>query len=154
MEFGSDYKMRLAVENDAAIIAALVDTAYSKWVPVVGRNPLPMDVDYTEAVKTHRFDLLYKDARIAALIETYAAQDCLFLENLCVSPDFQRQGIGVKLLAYAEQLARAAGRDLIKLDTNKLFTGNVELYHRTGYLTDWEKPVIGGVHVRMSKPLD
>ena len=146
--------------EDAAIITDLVKAAYAKWVPLIGRNPLPMDVDYTQALKTHRFDLLFDaalkpdtDKTLAALIETRKALDCLFLENLCVSPSYQRQGIGQRLLAQAERIARQSGHDLIKLDTNKLFTGNVELYRRMGYVIDWEKPVQGGIHVRMSKAL-
>lgn len=152
------FTLRRAAHADAEIIAALVMAAYTKWVPLIGRNPLPMDVNYAAALKMHRFDLLFDavnqpDKILAALIETREAQDCLFLENLCVSPSYQRQGIGQRLLALADDIARQNGHDLIKLDTNKSFTGNVELYHRTGYVTDWEKPVQGGVHVRMSKAL-
>ena len=113
-----------------------------------------MDVDYNKAIKTHRFDLLYQDQTLAALLETYPAKDCLFLENLCVSPDYQRCGLGTVLLNHTEEIAREAGHKFIRLDTNKLFTGNVELYHRTGYVTEWEKPVTGGVHVRMCKALN
>ena len=149
----SEYKIRLAGPNDAPAIDALTHAAYSKWVPLIGRNPLPMNVDYDEAIKTHRFDLLHSGETLAALAETYEAEDCLFLENLCVSPAYQRQGMGQLLLAHVEDIARAASRDLIRLDTNKLFTGNVDLYLRVGYVTDWEKPVQGGVHVRMSKRL-
>ena len=149
----SEYKIRLADLNDVPAIDALTHAAYAKWVPLIGRNPLPMDVDYNEAIKTHRFDLLHSCEELAALVETHEAEDCLFLENLCVSPAYQRQGIGQLLLAHVEDIARAASRDLIRLDTNKLFTGNVDLYLRLGYVIDWEKPVQGGVHVRMSKRL-
>jgi len=148
------YKIRLAAQDDVEAIHDLTHLAYSKWVPLIGRNPLPMDVDYAQAIQSHRFDLLYKGQTLAALIETYLAEDCLFIENLCVSPNFQRQGLGKIFLEHAERIAAEAGHTSIRLDTNKLFTGNVELYHRTGYVTEWEKPVTGGIHVRMCKTLN
>ncbi len=56
--------LRLADPSDADAIRTLTREAYAKWVPVTGREPLPMRVDYAEAVKTHRFDLLsYLTAR-------------------------------------------------------------------------------------------
>jgi hypothetical protein len=48
--------LRIAEASDADAIRTLTREAYAKWVPVTGREPLPMRVDYAEAVKTHRFD--------------------------------------------------------------------------------------------------
>jgi hypothetical protein len=41
-----------------------------RQVPIVGREPMPMTADYAEAVRKHRFDLLYVEGKLAALIET------------------------------------------------------------------------------------
>ena len=49
--------MRQAVAADAAAVRALTREAYAKWVAVTGREPLPMRVDYVEALAKHRFDL-------------------------------------------------------------------------------------------------
>ena len=43
---------------DAAAIRDLTRAAYAKWIPVIGREPMPMIADYDEAVRRHRFDLL------------------------------------------------------------------------------------------------
>ena len=40
--------------EDAHIVRALVRSAYAKWVPVIGREPLPMVADYDRAVRTTR----------------------------------------------------------------------------------------------------
>ena len=58
-----------ATAEDAGAIRSLTREAYSKWVPVLGREPLPMTADYAEAVKKHRIDLLYLDGKLVALIE-------------------------------------------------------------------------------------
>lgn len=153
MPHDQTYNLRRAEATDAADIRDLVNAAYGKWVPLIGRNPLPMDVDYDEALRRHRFDLLQRDGKLVGLIETYTGEDCLYLENLCIAPDAQRQGLGQRLLVCVEEIARKEGHIKIRLDTNKLFSGNVELYQRTGFVVEWEKPVIGGVHVHMFKVL-
>lgn len=147
------YQLRQAEAEDAGDIHDLVHAAYAKWVPLIGRNPLPMDVDYHEVIQRHRFDLLHSDGKLVGLIQTYEGEDCLYLENLCIAPNAQRQGLGQQLLARVEDMARKDGHTQIRLDTNKLFAGNVELYHRTGFETEWEKPVTGGIHVHMCKRL-
>jgi len=60
--------LRLARAEDADAIRALTREAYVKWVGVIGREPLPMKVDYAEALRKHRFDLLHVGDRLAALI--------------------------------------------------------------------------------------
>ena len=49
----------VAREQDADATLMLTREAYAKWVAVTGREPLPIRIDYSEAVKRHRFDLLY-----------------------------------------------------------------------------------------------
>ena len=49
--------LRTATKEDVFAIRALIRDAYAKWVPLIGREPLPMTADYALAVRTHRFDL-------------------------------------------------------------------------------------------------
>lgn len=143
--------LRRAVPADAPAIRALTRLAYAKWVPVAGREPLPMRADYDAAVRDHRIDLLYRDGALAALIETVAEADHLLIENVAVSPDFQGRGLGRILMAHAERLAVAAGYVEVRLYTNKLFSANVALYQRLGYRIDREEALNGGTAVHMSK---
>jgi ribosomal protein S18 acetylase RimI-like enzyme len=145
--------LRSATPADASAIRALTREAYAKWVPVIGREPMPMTVDYVEAVQKHRIDLLYRSGELAALIEMVAQVDCFLIANVAVSPAFQRRGFGRKLLAHAEQVAASLGYDEIKLYTNKLFAENVRLYGRLGYRVDREEEFKIGLVVHMSKPL-
>ena len=142
-----------AVASDAAEVRKLTRDAYAKWVPLIGREPKPMTADYAEAVRNHRIDLLHLEGTLAALIETIAEADHLLVENVAVSPAFQGQGLGRKLMARAEQLAAAAGYREIRLYTNKLFAENVALYRRLGYRIDREEVLAHGIAVHMSKPV-
>jgi GNAT superfamily N-acetyltransferase len=147
-------EMRQAVAGDAAAIRALTRAAYAKWVPVIGREPLPMVADYEAAAAKHRFDLLYVDGVLAALIETIAKEDHLLIENVAVDPAFQKRGLGRKLMAHAEMVAAQAGYGMLRLYTNKSFAENVTLYQRLGYAVDREEEFRGGFTVYMSKRIN
>jgi ribosomal protein S18 acetylase RimI-like enzyme len=144
---------RQGVATDATAIRDLTRAAYAKWVPVIGREPKPMTADYTQAVLKHRFDLIYINGKRAALIETIMETDYLLIENVAVSPSFQKRGLGRKLMAHAEKLATSSGFSEIKLYTNKLFTENIQLYAKLGYHVDREEAFLGGFLVHMSKPV-
>lgn len=144
--------LRVADENDAEAIRALTRQAYAKWVRLIGREPLPMRIDYSEAVRKHRFDLLYVGDRLAALIETVPEGDRLLIENVAVLPAFQGRGFGKRLLSLAEELAQSLRLAGTRLYTNKLFIENIRLYEALGYRFEREEPLNGGIAVHMTKP--
>src|SRR5579863_2551685 len=117
--------LRQAVAADATAIRALTRVAYAKWVPLIGREPKPMTADYEEAVRNLRFDLLYAEGELAALIETIWGTGHLLIENLAVAPALQGRGLGRVLMAHVEQLAVASGFPETRLYTNKLFAENL-----------------------------
>ena len=59
--------------------------------------------------------------------------DHLLLENIAVLPSAQRRGVGARLLALAEDEARARGLGEIRLYTNEAMTENLAYYPRHGY---------------------
>jgi ribosomal protein S18 acetylase RimI-like enzyme len=144
--------LRRAGDADAEAIGEVTREAYAKWVAVIGREPLPMTVDYAAAVRRNRFDLLFVGDRLAALIETTPEADQLLIVNVAVRPAFQGQGYGVRLLTLAEQLAEAAGLAGTRLYTNKRFVENLRLYAALGYGVEREEALSGGVAVHMAKP--
>ena len=83
---------------DVAAITALTRLAYAKRVPLVGREPLPMQADYSVAITRHRFDLMFVGSDLVGLIETLLRPDDLLIENVAVAPDFQRRGLGRTLM--------------------------------------------------------
>jgi GNAT superfamily N-acetyltransferase len=140
----SELVFRRADENDAETVRALTHAAYAKWVPVIGRRPKPMNVDYEHAVRAHVIELAYEDGELAGVIELVPAADHLLLENLAVVPARQRQGLGRRLMARVEALARAQGKKQVRLYTNKAFTSNLAFYQKLGYALEREEPVKGG----------
>lgn len=143
--------LRLALAEDAEAIRALTREAYAKWVAVTGREPLPMRVDYAEAITKHRFDLVHASGELVALIETVPDGNYLLIENVAVAPRAQGHGYGKFLLAHAETLATSSGLKGTRLYTNKLFSANLQLYEALGYRVDREEELNGGIAVHMSK---
>jgi ribosomal protein S18 acetylase RimI-like enzyme len=148
----NELMFRRAEEDDAETVRALTHAAYAKWVPVIGRKPKPMNADYEHAVRAHIIELAYLDGELAGLIEVIPASDHLLLENLAVAPAHQRKGIGHRLMAHVEALARVQGLPVVRLYTNKAFATNLEFYKKLGYKIEREEPIkSGGFLVHFAK---
>ncbi|MIL09746.1 N-acetyltransferase [Salmonella enterica subsp. enterica] len=147
------YLLRPATLDDAEAIARLVNDAYAKWEPVIGRKPMPMTVDYRQAVGRNDFALLFDQEQLVGLIEAIRQDDCIWIENVAVTPDRQGAGIGQRLLAHAEELAKTAGRKEVRLLTNADFKSNVTFYRKFGYAVSHVEPFMGGQTVYMVKRL-
>lgn len=143
--------IRLAAIDDAAAVTALTRSAYSKWVSVIGREPLPMRADHAAHIRDHRADLLFVGEELAALVETIERDDDVLIENVAVDPRFQKRGYGRSMVAYAEQLARDAGLTTVRLYTNQMFQENLRLYASLGYEVEREEALNGGVAIHMVK---
>ncbi|MDN8618741.1 GNAT family N-acetyltransferase [Variovorax ginsengisoli] len=147
------FHFRRAGEEDAPAVRSLSRAAYAKWVPVIGREPLPMKANYEAAVREHLIDLLEVDGMLAALVEMIPESEWLLIENLAVAPTFQRRGCARILLERAQETALALRLKGLRLFTNKLFESNVDLYLRYAFAIDREEPFMGGITVYMSKSL-
>jgi ribosomal protein S18 acetylase RimI-like enzyme len=140
--------------DDAGAVRDLVRVAYARWVPIVGREPTPMTVDYAKAVVEHEIELLVEDGALIALIETYRAPGHLYVENIAIAPERQGRGLGRRLLAHAEAKARESGLTELRLLTNARMEANIRLYRSHGYVIEREEPFsLGGTTVHMSKRL-
>ena len=132
----------------------LTRAAYAKWVPLIGREPIPMTADYDRAVVEHLVDLYEDDGQLLALIELIPSQDHLLIENLAVHPDHQGTGLGDSLLRHAENVAHSLGFTEIRLYTNAMFTANIAFYTKRGYQEyDRVEFIPGSIAVHMHKPL-
>ncbi len=145
------FLLRPGAPGDAAAVRDLVRDAYAPWVPVIGREPLPVRVDYGLALLQNRFDLAFVGGALAGLIETSVGDDHLLIVNVAVAPDCQGRGLGRSLLQRAEAIAAGEGLAELRLYTNARFERNIALYARLGYAIDREEPFPGGTVIHMSK---
>ena len=144
--------LRRATLADAKAIRDLTRSAYAKWIPLIGREPLPMTVNYERAVIDHWIDLYESNGAVVALVEVVPHAQHLLIENIAVSPDIQGKGIGELLLDHAEKIARSIHLSEMRLYTNAAFVSNIAFYARRGFQQYHREPFpTGGVVVHMRK---
>lgn len=126
--------VRPATVDDVAAIDTVVDAAYARYLPRIGRRPAPMTVDYHQLVAhtDHAHVLVDEHVLVGVLIIVVHA-DHLLIDNVAVAPDAQGRGYGRTLLAHAEHIARTRGLVQMRLYTNAAMTENLTFYRRLGY---------------------
>ena len=117
--------VRPAAGADVPVLREIAVAAYEQYVPLIGRAPAPMTADYAAAVQAGQ-------VWVAAGADG-AALGFLLLENVAVVPAAQGRGLGARLLAFAEEQARALRLAEIRLYTNEAMTANLAYYPRHGY---------------------
>lgn len=128
-------RVRRADAADARVLAALATAAYSVYLPRMGGlAPGPMGTDYADLVATAEVWVAEVGHRIAGFLALRRAGDHVLLENVAVHPDWQGQGLGRRLLALAEERARASGVPVLRLYTHETMVENQRLYERAGYV--------------------
>ena len=116
--------IRKANKADLPGIQACAVGAYSMYIERIGREPAPMVADFAAAIERGHLFVIDQDEAIAGFVVCYEKNGYVQLENVAVNPDFQKQGIGKKLIEFVEQQARADGYSRIELYTNAKMTGS------------------------------
>ncbi len=112
-----------------------------------------MVADYAGHVARGEAYLLESGATVAGYIVTFPKQGGQFVENAALSPAFQGQGLGRKLLAFADDEARRHGFTRVFLYTNAKMTENLDFYPRLGYVETHRVHEDGFDRVYMTKEL-
>ena len=147
-------RIRRAAESDASAVRAVVDAAYSMYVPRIGRRPAPMAADYAQLIADGEVWVGDEDGTVVGVLVIRAAGDALELENVAVAPDRQGHGHGRALIAFAEQKALELGLATVELYTNEAMVENVQLYPRLGYAEVGRRVEDGYRRIFFRKTLD
>lgn len=126
-------EIRKATPTEAPAIAAIVNAAYEKYVPRIGRPPLPMLDDYSALIRENIVWVLAKGTEVIGVLVLKEEADHILLDNVALREDMQGQGFGKRLLEYAERMTKERGYNEIRLYTNEKMTENIDLYKKIGY---------------------
>lgn len=127
--------------------------AYEPWVAVIGRRPAPMDDDYAARCRAGQAWGLFEAGNLAGLLVLEDAPDHLWLDNVAVDPARKGQGLGRRLMAFAEDEAHRRQQAEIRLLTHQRMLSNIALYLRLGYAEIDRREENGFARVYMAKPL-
>jgi GNAT superfamily N-acetyltransferase len=125
--------VRRAVPADAQGVGRLARAAYEHYVPRIGREPVPMTLDYAGVVAAGDTWVAERGGRLVGVLVLAHLDDHVLVENLAVLPEAQGTGIGSRLLRHAEDEARRRGVRELRLYTHELMTENQAYYPRRGY---------------------
>ena len=108
MEPGSDAlpRLRRADDGDAGPTRDLVIVAYQHYITLIGWKPMTMLTDYAVAVREHDVWVLETDRTIVGVLELVPRDDHLWLENVAISPNWQRRGLGRWLVEHTPRARR------------------------------------------------
>ena len=126
--------IRRAQTEDGKAVEDIVQAAYAMYVERIGKPPGPMLDDYGALIAQDAVGVLEDaDGAIAAIIVLLPKPDHLLLDNIAVRPDRQGQGLGRRLIEFAEAEARQLGYRELRLYTHEKMTENIALYRRLGF---------------------
>lgn len=145
--------VRRACVADARAMTELARAAYTPYVTRIGREPAPMVADYVSAVRKDEAWVAEEDGRTVGLLVLRYYKDHVLLDNVAVSPDAQKLGVGSALLELAEDNARSAGVSEVRLYTNVAMTENLAYYPRHGYRETHRALQDGYQRVFFTKPV-
>ena len=145
--------LRPAARGDVPVVETVVRAAYLHYVARIGREPAPMLVDYAALIDRGLVHVIERDGRVQGVLVLIPQARSLLLDNVAVAPAAQGQGLGHRLLEFAERVAVASGYGSIELYTNEAMTENIRLYSRIGYVETHRAEEHGLRRVYMAKAL-
>lgn len=145
--------IRPALPTDVPAIERTVRDAYGHYVARMGRPPGPMLDDYPARVAAGTAWVLDDAGTIVGVLVLLAEPGYLLLDNVAVDPARQGQGIGRRLIAFAEAEARRRGFAEIRLYTHVTMVENQALYARLGFVETHRGTQVGFERVFMTKRL-
>ena len=126
--------IRNATADDTARIGAIARSAYAKYVPRMGREPLPMAADYAGHVAAGHVVVIEIAGAVDGYMVAWPETDAYFVDNIGVDPARQGKGLGRKLMDHAVAEARRHDLPAIRLYTNPAMTENLSMYAHIGFI--------------------
>jgi ribosomal protein S18 acetylase RimI-like enzyme len=145
--------LRRADAADVAAVTALQFAAYAKNRALLGVEPLPLRADYGRILADYEAWLAESADGLDGVLILEPRTDDLLIWSIATAPRLHGRGLGRRLLAFAEERARAHGFSIVRLYTGEKLTGNIAWYERHGFAREWIEDMGDRRAVHMMKRL-
>jgi RimJ/RimL family protein N-acetyltransferase/ribosomal protein S18 acetylase RimI-like enzyme len=145
--------LRRAGPTDLAAITELQRAAYARNRKLLGVEPLPLLADYAQVLADYEVWLLEEADELAGVLILEPRREDMLIWSVAASPGRQGVGLGNRLLAAAEERARALGLPLMRLYTGDKLAGNIAWYERHGFVQERVEELSDRRIVHMKKPI-
>lgn len=146
---------RKAEQRDLFDIEQCVEQAYRPYVAVLGVEPAPLSTNYEDHICKGNVLIAHaSNGDFVGILLSYVDGESLIVDNVAITPAFQRRGALVEICVHAVQLARAAGLTNIRTFTNQKLVRNINMYKKLGLLVDHIEQMSDRTAVHMKFSLD
>ena len=147
---GVAWQIRRATQKDADGLEKCMESAYAPYQQRMGGMRLPpMDVDYSAEIENYPTWVVESEGNIVGGMIMIFDNQKASIANIAVKPKFQRQGIGIGLMKFAESKAREMNFSELYLTTHVLLRENLSWYRHLG----WEEIGRDNTKVFMNKKI-
>ena len=145
--------IRRADNSDASWLSDCTRAAYAVYIPVLGREPVPMTIDYKNAIDEYEVWIAESSKERAGLLMLENHTNHMVIYSVAVLPAYERHGVGRELLNQAEEVTKLHGHRLIRLYTNELWERNIAIYRKLGYVDSHVEKYKGSNVIHLMKNL-
>src|SRR5258705_13626224 len=118
-------QIHAAISSDLAAITSCADRAFGVY-PLRPGNWVELALQ----IRSGSVHVICEGARVLGYISFSANRDHLFVETIAVLPHYHGQGLGTRLLAFAEKEALRRGLRSVTLFTDGKKANNLIFYRR------------------------
>jgi GNAT superfamily N-acetyltransferase len=158
-EVRSSVHIRKAVPDDSGTIAAVLLSAFTEYESLYTAEAFAATTPSSDQILARLAEgpiwVALKNDAVVGTISAVPKREGLYLRGMAIAPAGQGEGIGRKLLEYAEALAIQRGCERLLLSTTPFLTRAIRLYEQNGYCRSDEGPhdLFGTPLFTMSKTL-
>ena len=145
--------IRKANKSDSAWLSDCTRAAYAVYIPVLGREPLPMAIDYRIAIDEYEIWIAESRKERVGLLMLENQTDHMVIYSVAVLPAHARHGVGRELLNHAEEVTKLHGHPFIRLYTNERMERNIAIYRKLGYVDSHVEQYNGSNVIHLMKTL-
>ena len=146
--------LRTATPDDLPAIREIVERAYGPYIERMGKPPGPMLDDYAKRIEANQVRVADVEGRVGGLLVLIDQPDHLLLDNIAVHPEAQGQGLGRRMMDFAEAEAVRRGFGELRLYTHESMTENIMLYGKLGWKETGRALQAGFARVFMRKKVE